>query len=165
MIAAATGRPQDVVGTHFFSPAHIMRLLEVVRGRETAADVLSTVLGIARRIGKTVAVSGVCYGFIGNRMAEVYMRESEAMQLEGASPERIDGVIEDPAWLGMAMGPSRMLDMAGVDVGARTVISGSPRARGRKSRPIGRYAGGCSRPAATDRRPDMAIIAMKSARR
>ncbi|SHM50656.1 3-hydroxyacyl-CoA dehydrogenase [Paracoccus solventivorans] len=122
VIAAATGRPQDVVGTHFFSPAHVMRLLEVVRGRETAADVLSTVLGIARRIGKTVAVSGVCYGFIGNRMAEVYMRESEAMQLEGASPERIDGVIEDPAWLGMAMGPSRMLDMAGVDVGARTVI-------------------------------------------
>lgn len=121
-IAAATGRPQDVVGTHFFSPAHIMRLLEVVRGRDTAAEVLATVLGIARRIGKTVAVSGVCYGFIGNRMAEVYMRESEAMQLEGALPERIDGVIEDPAWLGMAMGPSRMLDMAGVDVGARTVI-------------------------------------------
>jgi 3-hydroxyacyl-CoA dehydrogenase len=121
-IAAATGRPGDVVGTHFFSPAHIMRLLEVVRGKATRPDVLKTILETARRIGKTVVVSGVCYGFIGNRMAEVYMRESEAMQLEGASPQDIDGVIEDPAVLGMAMGPSRMLDMAGVDVGARTVI-------------------------------------------
>ena len=121
-IADATGRPSDVLGTHFFSPAHIMRLLEVVRGDRTAPDVLLTVLGLARRIGKTVAVSGVCYGFIGNRMSEVYMRESEAMQLEGARPEEIDGVVEDPDFLGMAMGPSRMLDMAGVDVGARTVI-------------------------------------------
>ena len=121
-IAAATGRAGDVVGMHFFSPAHIMRLLEVVRGRETAPDVLLTVLRTARRIGKIVAVSGVCYGFIGNRMSEAYMRESEAMQLEGARPEDIDGMVEDPAFLGMAMGPSRMLDMAGVDVGARTVI-------------------------------------------
>ena len=122
LIAAASGRPADVVGMHFFSPAHIMRLLEVVRGAATAPEVLQSVLAAARRIGKTVAVSGVCYGFIGNRMAEVYMRESEAMQLEGAGPEAIDGVAEDPAWIGMAMGPSRMLDMAGVDVGARTVI-------------------------------------------
>jgi len=99
-----------------------MRLLEVVRGKATQPDVLKTILETARRIGKTVVVSGVCYGFIGNRMAEVYMRENEAMQLEGAMPEDIDGVIEDPAFLGMAMGPSRMLDMAGVDVGARTVI-------------------------------------------
>jgi 3-hydroxyacyl-CoA dehydrogenase len=79
-------------------------------------------MSIATRIRKTAVVTGVCYGFIGNRMAEVYMRESEAMQLEGASPARIDGVAEDPALLGMAMGPSRMLDMAGVDVGARTVV-------------------------------------------
>lgn len=121
-IAIATGRPGDVAGTHFFSPAHIMRLLEVVRGKATAPDVLQTILKTARGIGKTVVVSGVCYGFIGNRMAEVYMRESEAMQLEGASPQDIDGVVEDPAFLGMAMGPSRMLDMAGVDVGARTVL-------------------------------------------
>lgn len=121
-IAAATGRPADVLGTHFFSPAHIMRLLEIVRGRETAPDVLATLMGVARKIGKTAVVSGVCYGFIGNRMAEVYMRESEAMQLEGASPADIDAVAEDPALWGMAMGPSRMLDMAGVDVGARTVI-------------------------------------------
>ncbi len=122
LIAAATGRPGDVVGTHFFSPAQIMRLLEVVRGHETDPDTLATVMGIAHKIGKTAVVSGVCYGFIGNRMAEVYMRESEAMQLEGATPADIDGVAEDPAIWGMAMGPCRMLDMAGVDVGARTVI-------------------------------------------
>jgi 3-hydroxyacyl-CoA dehydrogenase len=121
-IAAATGRAADVLGTHFFSPAHIMRLLEVVRGRDTAPDTLATVMALARRIGKIPVVSGVCYGFIGNRMAEVYMRESEAMQLEGASPGQIDGVAESPSFIGMAMGPSRMLDMAGVDVGARTVI-------------------------------------------
>lgn len=121
-IAEASGRPGDVLGTHFFSPAQIMRLLEVVRGRDTAADTLATVTQIAKRIRKTAVVTGVCYGFIGNRMAEVYMRESEAMQMEGASPAEIDGVAEDPELLGMAMGPSRMLDMAGVDVGARTVI-------------------------------------------
>lgn len=121
-IAGATGRPEDVLGTHFFSPAHIMKLLEVVRGRLTDPEVLATVMRLARKIGKVPVVSGVCYGFIGNRMAEVYMRESEAMQLEGAMPAQIDGVAEDPAWIGMAMGPSRMLDMAGVDVGARTVI-------------------------------------------
>ncbi|WP_024280116.1 3-hydroxyacyl-CoA dehydrogenase NAD-binding domain-containing protein [Xanthobacter sp. 126] len=121
-IAAASGRPADVLGTHFFSPAHIMRLLEIVRGTQTAPDTLATVLKLARTIGKTAVVSGVCYGFIGNRMAEVYGRESEALQLEGASPAQIDGVAESPRWLGMAMGPSRMLDMAGVDVGARTVI-------------------------------------------
>lgn len=121
-IAGASGRARDVVGTHFFSPAHVMKLLEVVRGRETAPDVLKAIMSFARKIGKTVVVSGVCYGFIGNRMAEVYMRESERMQLEGAAPGDIDGVAEDPAIWGMAMGPSRMLDMAGVDVGARTVI-------------------------------------------
>lgn len=121
-IAAASGRPADVLGTHFFSPAQIMRLLEIVRGRETAPDTLATVMGLAKRIGKTAVVSGVCYGFIGNRMAEVYMRESEAMQLEGTTPAQIDGVAESPDWIGMAMGPCRMLDMAGVDVGARTVI-------------------------------------------
>lgn len=121
-IAEASGRPGDVLGTHFFSPAHVMRLLEVVRGAATAPDVLATVMSLAKRIDKTAVVSGVCYGFIGNRMAEVYMRESEAMQLEGAAPADIDGVAESPEWIGMAMGPSRMLDMAGVDVGARTVI-------------------------------------------
>lgn len=121
-IAAATGRAGDVIGTHFFSPAHIMRLLEVVRGAGTSVDTLNTVMKIASRIRKAAVVSGVCYGFIGNRMAEVYMRENEAMQLEGASPTQIDGVVQSPQYLGMAMGPNRMLDMAGIDVGALTVI-------------------------------------------
>lgn len=121
-IAAATGRAGDVVGTHFFSPAHIMRLLEVVRGADTAPDTLQTVMKLSRKIRKTAVVSGVCYGFIGNRMSEVNMRESEALQLEGVPPSRIDGVVQSPDFLGMAMGPSRMLDMAGVDVGARTVV-------------------------------------------
>lgn len=118
-LAEATGRPADVVGMHFFSPANIMRLLEVVRGAKTAPDVLATVMQLARTIKKVAVVSGVCYGFIGNRMAEVYMREAEFLMMEGASSAQIDGAVEA---LGMAMGPCRMLDMAGIDVGAKTVI-------------------------------------------
>lgn len=118
-IAAASGRAGDVLGTHFFSPAHVMRLLEVVRGARTAPDALATVMQLAKRIDKVAVVSGVCYGFIGNRMAEVYMREAEFLLLEGASPAQIDQAIES---LGLAMGPCRMLDMAGIDVGAKTVI-------------------------------------------
>ena len=119
VLAQATGRAQDVVGMHFFSPANVMRLLEVVRGAQTAPDVLATVMRLARKIGKVAVVSGVCYGFIGNRMAEVYMREAEFLMMEGATPSQIDGAVES---LGMAMGPCRMLDMAGIDVGAKTVI-------------------------------------------
>ena len=119
VLALATGRPADVVGMHFFSPAHVMRLLEVVRGAQTDPAVLSTVMQLARSIQKVAVVSGVCYGFIGNRMAEVYMREAEFLLMEGASPVEIDGAVEA---LGMAMGPCRMLDMAGIDVGAKTVI-------------------------------------------
>ncbi len=119
VLAAATGRPGDVVGMHFFSPAHIMKLLEVVRGARTAPDVLATVMQLARTIGKVAVVSGVCYGFIGNRMAEVYMREAEFLVMEGASPAQVDAAVES---LGFAMGPCRMLDMAGIDVGAKTVI-------------------------------------------
>lgn len=119
VLALATGRPADFVGMHFFSPAHVMRLLEVVRGAQTAPAVLATVMQLARSIQKVAVVSGVCYGFIGNRMAEVYMREAEFLLMEGASPAGIDGAVEA---LGMAMGPCRMLDMAGIDVGARTVI-------------------------------------------
>jgi 3-hydroxyacyl-CoA dehydrogenase len=118
-LAEATGRPADVVGLHFFSPAHVMRLLEVVRGAQTAPEVLATAMQVARKIGKVAVVSGVCYGFIGNRMAEVYMREAEFLLMEGASPAQVDGAVEA---LGMAMGPCRMLDMAGIDVGAKTVI-------------------------------------------
>ena len=113
-IAAATKRPQDVVGTHFFSPANIMRLLEVVRGKETAKDTLATAMAVAKRIGKVGVVSGVCFAFIGNRMLEEYLEEVQAMLLEGASPADIDGALE--AW-GLAMGPNAMMDMAGIDVG------------------------------------------------
>ncbi|MEX3944487.1 3-hydroxyacyl-CoA dehydrogenase NAD-binding domain-containing protein [Paraburkholderia sp. BR10937] len=119
VLARATGRPADVVGMHFFSPANVMRLLEVVRGADTAPAVLATVLKLAATIGKVPVVSGVCYGFIGNRMAEVYIREAEFLVMEGADPAQVDAVAET---LGMAMGPCRMVDMAGVDVGARMVI-------------------------------------------
>jgi len=121
-IAAASGRPQDVLGMHFFSPAHVMRLLEVVRGAQTAPDALATVMKLAGRIGKVAVVSGVCYGFIGNRMLEGYLREAEMLLLEGATPAQIDRAIENPARVGMAMGPLRMLDMAGLDVAAKTMI-------------------------------------------
>jgi 3-hydroxyacyl-CoA dehydrogenase len=121
-LASATPRPESVIGLHFFSPAHIMSLLEVVQGRLTDPGVLAAAMAFARRIGKTPVVSRVCYGFIGNRMAEAYMRETEFMLLEGATPAQIDSAAEDPALLGLAMGPCRMLDLAGIDVGARTVI-------------------------------------------
>jgi len=122
VIAASTSRAADVIGMHFFSPANVMRLLEVVRGAATASDVLLTVMNLAHRIGKVAVVSGVCYGFIGNRMAEQYMRENEFLLMEGASPSEIDSAVEDADWVGMAMGPCRMLDMAGIDVGAKTLI-------------------------------------------
>ena len=118
-LAAATGRAADVVGMHFFSPANVMRLLEVVRGAATAPDVLATVMALAKRIRKVAVVSGVCYGFIGNRMLDPYLREAEFMLLEGATPQQIDQALER---FGMAMGPCRMMDMAGVDVCAKVVI-------------------------------------------
>ncbi len=112
-IAAATGRPQDVIGLHFFSPANVMRLLEVVRGRDTAKDVVATTMKMARKIGKVAVLSGVCYGFIGNRMLEGYAREACMMLLEGASPAQVDKALYD---FGMAMGPFAMFDLAGIDV-------------------------------------------------
>jgi len=121
-LAEATGRPADVVGLHFFSPANIMRLLEVVRGAKTAPDVLATAMKLAAAIRKVAVVSGVCYGFIGNRMLDPYLRETEFLLLEGATPWQIDAAVESHDTLGMAMGPCRMLDMAGIDVGARIVI-------------------------------------------
>ncbi|MCJ7590419.1 MAG: 3-hydroxyacyl-CoA dehydrogenase NAD-binding domain-containing protein, partial [Woeseiaceae bacterium] len=113
-IAAATKRPQDVVGTHFFSPAHIMKLLEVVRGEKTADDVLATVMALAKKIRKVAVVSGVCYGFIGNRMLNPYGKTAQLLLLEGASPQQVDSAMEE--W-GMAMGPLRVFDLAGLDVG------------------------------------------------
>ncbi len=115
-IAAATKRPGDVLGLHFFSPANIMRLLEIIRGKDTSPDVLATAMATAKRIGKVGVVSGVCFGFIGNRMVEAYLEEVQAMLLEGASPEDIDGAHE--AW-GWAMGPLAVMDLAGMDVGWR----------------------------------------------
>jgi len=115
-IAAATKRPEDVVGMHFFSPANVMKLLEVVRGAATAPDVLVTVMQLAKRIGKTAVVSGVCDGFIGNRMLEQYLRQAMFLVEEGASPAQVDAALEN---FGMAMGPFRMSDLAGNDVGWR----------------------------------------------
>jgi len=113
-IAAATGRPEDVIGTHFFSPANVMRLLEVVRGKRTSADVLATVMRLAKRLGKVGVVSGVCDGFIGNRMLEHYLRQSMFLIDEGASPQQIDAAMTA---FGMAMGPFAVGDLAGLDIG------------------------------------------------
>jgi 3-hydroxyacyl-CoA dehydrogenase len=113
-IAAATARPEDVIGTHFFSPANVMRLLEVVRGRKTGKDVLATVMQLAKRLKKVAVVSGVCDGFIGNRMLEQYIRQSLFLIDEGASPQQIDAAMTK---FGMAMGPFTMYDMAGMDIG------------------------------------------------
>ena len=113
-IAAVTKRPEDVIGTHFFSPANVMRLLEVVRGKKTANDVLATVMQLGKRIGKVAVVSGVCDGFIGNRMVEQYGRQSLLLLDEGASPQQIDGALQR---YGFAMGPFAMGDLAGLDIG------------------------------------------------
>lgn len=115
-IAAASGRPQDVLGMHFFSPANVMRLLEVVRGAETADDALATVMKLAKTIKKVAVVSGVCPGFIVNRMLYPYLHEAENLLLEGASPSQVDCAIES---FGMVMGPFRMIDMSGIDVAAK----------------------------------------------
>ncbi len=113
-IAAFTKRPQDVVGMHFFSPANVMKLLEVVRGKHTAKDVLATVMGLAKKIKKTAVVSGVCDGFIGNRMIEQYSRQAGFLVDEGATPQQVDKAVEK---FGFAMGPFRMGDLAGNDIG------------------------------------------------
>jgi 3-hydroxyacyl-CoA dehydrogenase len=113
-IAAFTKRPQDVVGLHFFSPANVMKLLEVVRGAKTAKDVMATVMTLAKKIKKTAVVSGVCDGFIGNRMIEQYSRQAGFLLDEGATPQQVDKAIEK---FGFAMGPFRMGDLAGNDIG------------------------------------------------
>jgi 3-hydroxyacyl-CoA dehydrogenase len=113
-IAAFTKRPEDVVGLHFFSPANVMKLLEVVRGKKTAKDVMATVMSTAKKIKKTAVVSGVCDGFIGNRMIEQYSRQAGFLLDEGATPQQVDRAIEK---FGFAMGPFRMGDLAGNDIG------------------------------------------------
>jgi 3-hydroxyacyl-CoA dehydrogenase len=113
-IAAFTQRPQDVIGMHFFSPANVMKLLEVVRGAATAKDVLATVMALGKKIRKTCVVSGVCDGFIGNRMIEQYSRQAGFLLEEGCTPAQVDRAAEK---FGFAMGPFRMGDLAGNDIG------------------------------------------------
>jgi 3-hydroxyacyl-CoA dehydrogenase len=113
-IAASISRPADVVGTHFFSPANVMKLLEVVRGDKTAPDVLLTVMQLGKKIKKVPVVAGVCHGFIGNRMLMPRQVEATKLLLEGASPEQVDRVHVE---FGMPMGPFQMADLAGVDIG------------------------------------------------
>ena len=113
-IASFTKRPQDVIGTHFFSPANVMKLLEVVRGEKTAKDVLATVMALGKKIRKTSVVSGVCDGFIGNRMIEQYSRQAGFLLEEGCTPAQVDKAVEK---FGFAMGPFRMGDLAGNDIG------------------------------------------------
>ncbi|MEO9337318.1 3-hydroxyacyl-CoA dehydrogenase NAD-binding domain-containing protein [Mesorhizobium sp. SB112] len=115
-IADSTSRPQDVVGLHFFSPANIMKLLEIVRGAKTAPDVLATAVALGRKIGKIPVVVGVCHGFVGNRMLGARGSESEALLLAGASPAEVDKVFTDFGW---PMGPFQMWDLAGLDIGWR----------------------------------------------
>jgi len=128
-IAAATSRPQDVIGLHFFSPANIMKLLEIVRGQETSREVIASALLFAKRLRKTGVIVGNCFGFVGNRMLYGYGRENQLLLLEGAAPEYIDQTLHD--W-GMAMGPNAVGDLAGLDVGykvrqERTDLPNDPR--------------------------------------
>ncbi len=115
-IAASISRPQDVLGLHFFSPANVMKLLEIVRAERTASDALASVVDMARRIGKVAVVVGVCHGFVGNRMLAARGSESEALLLEGATPRQIDKAFTDFGW---PMGPFQMGDLAGLDIGWR----------------------------------------------
>ena len=128
-IASATNRPQDVLGLHFFSPANVMKLLEIVRGEKTADDVLATSMAIGKKIGKVCALSRVCYGFIGNRMLAGYGREAQMLLMDGCTPKQVDSALEN---FGMAMGPLAMGDLAGLDVGykarqARTDLPDDPK--------------------------------------
>src|SRR5258706_2131376 len=125
-IAAATTRPQDVVGTHFFSPANVMRLLEVVRGKRTDHGVLATTMKLGKTLKKVPVVSGVCDGFIGNRMLEKYGQQSLFLLDEGCTPQQVDAAL---ARFGMAMGPFTMYDMAGNDIGWEIRSAPTPRGR------------------------------------
>jgi 3-hydroxyacyl-CoA dehydrogenase len=113
-IASVAGRPENVLGMHFFSPANVMRLLEVVRGQKTAKPVIATVMQLARKIGKVAVLVGVCHGFVGNRMLSQRQREAQKLILEGAMPWDVDRVLYD---FGLPMGPFAMSDLAGLDIG------------------------------------------------
>ena len=128
-IAAATGRPEAVVGTHFFSPAHVMRLLEVVAGNATSPETLATAMSLGLRLGKAPVPVGVCDGFVGNRMLFAYRRQADQLLLEGALPEQIDGALQR---FGFRMGPFAVADLAGLDIGraVRQRLAAEARARG-----------------------------------
>ena len=115
-LARASGRPSQVIGHHFFSPANVMKLLEIVRGRETSKEVIATSLKLAKRLAKVGVVVGNCFGFVANRMLAYYMREAYLLLEEGASVPQIDRVLTE---LGLPVGPFAMQDIAGIDVGAR----------------------------------------------
>jgi 3-hydroxyacyl-CoA dehydrogenase len=133
-IAHASGRPAQVIGHHFFSPANVMKLLEIVRGRDTSAPVIATSVKLAKRLGKVPVVVGNCFGFVANRMLAYYMREAYLLLEEGASVEQIDRVLTD---FGLPVGPFGMQDIAGIDVGARIrqhlAATGQTRAEGPQS--------------------------------
>ncbi|MCH8685517.1 3-hydroxyacyl-CoA dehydrogenase NAD-binding domain-containing protein [Pedomonas mirosovicensis] len=129
-IASYTSRPQDVLGMHFFSPANVMKLLEIVRGEKTASDVLATALTVAKTIRKVGVVAGNCHGFIGNRMLQGYGREAGLLVLEGATPSQVDKALYD---FGMPMGVLQMGDLAGLDIGYRSRKDQSPDAYEPKS--------------------------------
>jgi 3-hydroxyacyl-CoA dehydrogenase len=135
-IAAATGRPEDVIGTHFFSPANVMRLMENVRGEKTSDEVIATVMKLSKTLGKVGVLVGVCHGFVGNRMLHQYLREAMFLVEEGALPQDVDRVLYD---FGMPMGPFAMCDLAGNDVGWR-VRQEQIKANGGKP-DNGRYSG------------------------
>src|SRR5690606_33058089 len=113
-IARATSRPDKVIGMHFFSPAHIMKLLENVRGKATSKETIATVMALSKKLGKTAVLVRVCDGFVGNRMLYAYRRQAEALLEEGALPQQVDKAIYD---FGLPMGPFAMQDLAGLDIG------------------------------------------------
>lgn len=128
-IAAATSRPEDVLGLHFFSPANVMKLVEIVRGERTSAEVLATALKLTKRLGKVGVVVGVCDGFVGNRMIHAYVREAQRLVEEGAAPHEVDGAMHA---FGLPMGPFEMGDLAGLDIGYairqhRAKLAGAPK--------------------------------------
>ncbi|MCS6866155.1 MAG: 3-hydroxyacyl-CoA dehydrogenase NAD-binding domain-containing protein [Gemmataceae bacterium] len=128
-IAAATRRPQQVIGHHFFSPAHVMKLLEIVRGKETSLSVVATSIDLAKRLGKVGVVVGNCRAFVGNRMFEPYVREAQFLLEEGATIDQVDGALTE---FGLAMGPLAVLDLAGLDIGWRMRQEQPPPVTGRK---------------------------------
>jgi 3-hydroxyacyl-CoA dehydrogenase len=133
-IAASTSRPQDVIGLHFFSPANIMRLLEVVRGEKTAKDVIATAMKLGKTIRKVAVLVGVAHGFVGNRMLAERQREANALIMEGAMPWDVDRVLYD---FGLPMGPFAMSDLAGLDLGWTPENSTGPPPRSASARSTG----------------------------